>query len=293
MTNLLTTLWMAMLFVLTPSLGYAQGSLKPYVLASEGPGTIDEIAASTEEKLSSAGFRIVGRFAPVDGTKVLAITSSTLERAAGSSEYGGYGAVQRVSISPSGDKVQVAFTNPPYLGHLYRLNQSLDGVRTELTTALGFEREFGSKKGKTPDELRSYHYMMAMPYFDDMFVVATHPDHATALAAVRAALKANESSTTKVYEVAIPGKDEVVFGVAQWAGKGADSVVLKNCDTGTDRMIAYAPYELLVSGNEVRTLHGRFRIALAFPDLSMGTFMRIVGAPPAIKATMEELADGA
>jgi large conductance mechanosensitive channel len=44
----------------------------------------------------------------------------------------------------------------------------------------------------------------------------------------------------------------------------------------------HQPYAVLVSGGRVKMLHGRFRIAQSFPDLTMGTFMKISGAPGGI-----------
>jgi hypothetical protein len=37
-------------------------------------------------------------------------------------------------------------------------------------------------------------------------------------------------------------------------------------------------------------LHGKFRIALDFPDLTMGTFMKISGAPSAIEEKLKAVA---
>ena len=49
------------------------------------------------------------------GATVLVVTSQALWEAAGRSEYGGYGAAQRVSITEVDDQLQVAFTNPVYM----------------------------------------------------------------------------------------------------------------------------------------------------------------------------------
>jgi hypothetical protein len=61
-------------------------------------------------------------------------------------------------------------------------------------------------------------------------------------------------------------------------------------DRGELRHTAHLPYALLVSGRHAYALAGKFRIALAFPDLSMGTFMKISGAPNAIRDSLESLA---
>ena len=42
-------------------------------------------------------------------------------------------------------------------------------------------------------------------------------------------------------------------------------------------------------GKEVRMLHGRFRIALSFPDLRMGTFANIMSTPGEIEGLLSSL----
>jgi hypothetical protein len=54
--------------------------------------------------------------------------------------------------------------------------------------------------------------------------------------------------------------------------------------------IAGLPYEIYVVDNEVSAPHGRFRIALAFPDVGMGQFMRISSLPNTIIETMGAVA---
>jgi hypothetical protein len=44
-------------------------------------------------------------------------------------------------------------------------------------------------------------------------------------------------------------------------------------------------------GNEVHMLHGRFRIALSFPDLKMGTFTKIMSSPGDIQDLLERIVE--
>jgi hypothetical protein len=53
---------------------------------------------------------------------------------------------------------------------------------------------------------------------------------------------------------------------------------------------AHLPYELIVSEGNVQMLHGKFRIAVDFPDLTMGTFMKISGAPAGIEEKLKLIA---
>ena len=62
-------------------------------------------------------------------------------------------------------------------------------------------------------------------------------------------------------------------------------------DISSPKHTAFLPYELLILDNKVYMLHGRFRIALSFPDLSMGQFMKIVSTPGYIEDTFEKLCE--
>lgn len=57
-------------------------------------------------------------------------------------------------------------------------------------------------------------------------------------------------------------------------------------DIGSPKHTGFLPYELLIVGNKAYMLHGRFRIALSFPDLTMSQFMKIVSTPGYIEEKM-------
>ena len=49
----------------------------------------------------------------------------------------------------------------------YRMADDLASTRAALEGALGAEKDFGSEKNLTADDLRKYHYTVMMDYFDD------------------------------------------------------------------------------------------------------------------------------
>ncbi|ROR32378.1 hypothetical protein [Inmirania thermothiophila] len=161
-----------------------------------------------------------------------------------------------------------------------------------LAEALGAERPFGSRKGLTVEKLRKYHYMVAMPYFTDPVLLADHGSQEAAVQAVEAGLAAGAGGTAKVYRVDLPGGRATLFGVALREGDGADARVMAVCDRAPLRHTPHLPYEILVTGGKAYALHGKFRIALSFPDLGLGTFMKISGAPDAIARALTAAAGG-
>ncbi|MCB2186840.1 MAG: hypothetical protein KQJ78_10510 [Deltaproteobacteria bacterium] len=265
--------------------------LKPYILAEETAGPAADKVAGVQKELAAGGFAVVGTYAPFPGSTVIAFTSPALLENAAKTPFGGYGAVLRASVTAVGDKVQVAYTNPPYWANLYRLEGDLAPVAADLAKVLGAQTAFGSEDGLSAKDLRDYHYMIAMPYFTDQDEVAEFPSHAAALAAVNAGLAAKKAGASKVYEVAVPGTEAVLFGVGLSEGPGADQRVMTSCDADDKyKHTAYMPYELLVQGNKAYALPAKFRIAISFPDLGMGTFMTISDAPGAILDALDGVA---
>lgn len=274
--------------------------MKPFVLAETRTGDAELIVADVRRRLQESDFSIVGSYSPYEGATVLAVTDEALKRAAAQSRFGGYGAGQRVAITKVADQVQVTYTYPPYMAAAYRMKADLTPVAGRLAAALGHSQSFGADEGMTAEALREYHYMFGMEYFTDPHVLAEHPDHATAVAEVEQGLAEGRMGITKVYRIDIPGKDEVVFGVAMNGAKGGgeqqdDAYLMREIDFKALRSTAHLPYEMLVSGRKVYALSARFRIAINFPDLSMigaNSFMNIMGSPDAIRTALTAVAGG-
>lgn len=267
--------------------------LKPFILGSKGPGTVAEKTEAAKTALTAHGFTVVGSYSPYPNATVVVVTNEALKANAAKSELGGFGAMQRVSITKEGNEVQVAYTNPVYMANAYRMAGDLKGVAANLEKALGNIEAFGAK-GLKPAKLRKYHYTIGMEYFDEPSVLAEHKSFEEAVNAVEKNLAAGTAGVSKVYRIDIPGKQEAVFGVAM-KGKTAndknmdDKYIMNEIDFKELRSTAHLPYEILVSGKKTYALYARFRIAASFPDLSMmgsNSFMNIMSAPEAIRKAL-------
>ena len=53
--------------------------------------------------------------------------------------------------------------------------------------------------------------------------------------------------------------------------------------------VAALPYEIILQGTKATMLHGKYRIALHWPELTMGTFMKIMSTPGDIEDTLEAI----
>jgi hypothetical protein len=270
----------------------AEPPMKPFVLASRGPGELAGSVSDARTKLAAAGFVVAGAYAPYDGAYVLAVTSPELRAAAAQSRFGGYAAAQRVTVTKVGDEVQVAYTNPLYMGAAYRMTADLAAVASKLEAALGRVEEYGPRDGKTAKQLARYHYMIGMPYFDEPVKLATFASQPDAVAAIEAGLATGRGGVQKVYRVDLPDADESVFGVGLVEGCSGDRFIMKEVDFKPVRSTGHLPYEVLASKGEVYALHAKFRIAVNFPDLSMmgsNSFMGIRCAPDAIEGALRQM----
>jgi len=289
----LRSVLLSALFLFCPAVLAEDVILKPFVLASKGEGTLVEKTALVKTALTTAGFAVVGEYAPYAGVDIIIVTNDELKKNAAASEFGGYGVVQRVSITEVGKEVQVSYTNPVYMANVYRMKDDLSGVAAALAKALGKVEEFGAK-GMTAKQARKYHYMVGMEYFDEPSVLAEYGSYEEAVKAVDTKLADNKNGVSKVFRVDIPGKPESVFGVGL-KGSGDsksmdDEFIMKEIDFRDIKSTAHLPYEVLVSGNKVYALYARFRIAINFPDLSMmgsNSFMNIMKAPEAIRNALK------
>ena len=271
--------------------------MKPFILASNGAGDMAASVADVTAKLTGAGFNIAGTYTPYPTATIVIVTSGAQRSTAARSDMGGFGAVQRVAVTNVGGKIQVSYTNPAYMAAAYRMGSNLASTTKKLEAALGGGEEFGLEKGKTAAQLAKFHYMIMMPYFDEANLLGCAASHGDMVKRVEANLAKGMSGISQVYKIVIPGKKEVVFGVAS---KGADEkqnddYIMSEIDFKDVRSTAHLPHEILVSGDKAYALSLRFRIAMNFPDLSMmgaNSFMNIMGSPPAFQKAVTEVSGG-
>ena len=271
----------------------ADAKLKTYILAEKTTGDVATVTAATKAKLSKAGFEVVGEYSPYDTATILIVTNDTLKANAANSEFGAYGAAQRVTITKADNEVQVAFTNPTYMSHAYRMKGDLAGVTAKLKSVLGDQGEFGPDEGVTAKDLRDYQYKWLMPYFDDPLDLADYGNQQIAIEKVEAILLNNKVGVKKVYRIDIAGKEETVIGVSM-AGLAnldcsGDKYIMNEIDFKKLKSTGHLPYEVVISKGKVYALPAEFRIAISFPDLSMmgsNSFMSIMCAPLAIQEAL-------
>lgn len=276
----------------------AAKTYKPFVHAGNEQGSMESVKKTVSDKLAQAGLEIAGEYSPYSGAHIIVVTSSEMKAIAAKSNLGAFGAVQRVTLTQDGDKVQVSFTNPVYASHVYRMEGDMSGIKASLEKALGASAEYGPEKGLTSEDLRDYHYKWLMPYFTDILELASYKSQQEALDKINSILKQGKAGVTKVYEISLPGKEETVIGVAMSGAKeecSGDQYIMSRIDFKQLKSTGHLPYEVVVSKGKVYALPAEFRIAINFPDLSMmgsNSFASIMCAPDSIQSALTTAVGG-
>ncbi|HRZ96721.1 MAG TPA: hypothetical protein P5084_04135 [Paludibacter sp.] len=290
------------LLIYFPFLWVSAQNLKPYIVGYESVESVAVTKDNVSKQLITNGIKIVGQYQPANDKDraVVVITSTELESAI--KKVGGltgFAATLRVAITRENNQTIVSYTQPIYWGNAYfradydkvasnyaTLNDRLEKAMKSSGAFSG--KSFGSKKGLSAKDLQKYHYMMAMPYFEDVVELGSFESYATAIAKIDANLKKGFPNVKLVSKVTIPGKELTLYNFALSGEKG-ESKFLPIIDINQPKQTAFLPYEVLVYGNKVLMLHGRYRIALSFPDLTMGTFTKIMSTPGDIEDLLKQV----
>ena len=270
----------------------AAHALQPYTAGDKlAGGDLKAVMAVAEQKLAAAGFMVIGRHTPKGlprfGTVVVtdATLSDVLKRIGGSAVIG---APIRVGVQADGS---LSYVNLEYWEHAYlrkdyaKAEGAVKAAAGKLEKALGAGKPFGGDVAE--GNLAKYHYMMGMEYFDEKSELKEYPSFEDALKAVEANLARGAGQTAKVYELSMPDRKIAVFGVALNDTENGEGWWVKKIGPSH---IAGLPWEVWIVDGKVYGLYGRYRTALAWPELGMGQFMGIVQHPDTTKKMLEQVA---
>ncbi len=273
---------------------------KPFVLAQQSNIKMADARAKIEQQIKQSPFTIITEYSPYDDAYIYIITSDELKSLVSQAKYGGFAAPQRVSLTQIDNQLQIAYTNPVYMQHAYRMeNIDMQPILAQMTETFGFEQFFGGK-GLSSRKLKRYKYSFGLEDFKSFYELPEFDTHDKAIAALTKGFNKKDSGITKIYELKIPGKEQVIYGIAMNAIDSAD----ENLDTKKTMAIidhlplkrtAYLPYEIMVDGNKIIALHARFRIAVYFYDLKMfgkHGFGKIMSAPSAYYKAFTKVSGG-
>ena len=277
--------------------GPVRAAFQPFVEGTPIESSLEDAVASVSERLAAGGFDVAGGYAPTEGVQVFAVTSDALLATAAKSDRGGYGAVLSVALEQDGETVRVSYQDPRYVAHGYRLEDDNEPVFQAIAGALGATGYFGAEPISEAN-LRTYQYGFGLETFRDPVDLGELGSFARGQEQIAERAAGGDLGTELVYQVRIPGKDQVLFGVALKSdnANANGAALVEAVDLEAPRGYAFLPYPILLDGSSAETLNLRFRMALFFPDLPMmggdASFFKLRSAPDAINALLLDVVDG-
>ena len=286
------------LFVGIITIGFAQQTYSPYFKIADFDTDIASVSAKVKDAIKGGGFEVIGEYHPGGNNDlyVICFTNKKLgELSLKFEDRGALASVLKAGLVQKNGKVTLSIVNPEYMFLAYWGNQ-LKSHHSQLTkmseevksafSSMGELTPFGGNLEK--EDLIGYHYKMMMPYFDDPEDLEDYDSFEEGLKIIRANLEKGKGNTVKVYEQVFADKKVAVFGVGLLNKEDGEAHFLPI--VGEDH-VANMPYEIILQDTEATMLAGKYRIALFWPELTMGTFMKIMSTPGDIEDTMEGLCE--
>lgn len=271
--------------------------LSPYIKVGESSSSIEDVTKKVIQTLKENSFTVLGTYNPSNKNSlgVIAFTRTDLKNTVIKvKDRGALAAIMKVGLIKKGEKIVISYTNPDYILRAYLPNNYSTYKSTFVkfgndikTTLASLGNEFTPFGGTVKAEkLAKYHYKIMMPYFEDPVALNKFASFEEGLEIITKNLEAKKGNTLKVYKLVYKNENVAVFGVGLMSKEDGESYFLPKI--GEDH-VAALPYEIILQGNKATMLHGKYRIALHWPELSMGTFIKIMSTPGDIKDTLEAL----
>ncbi|PHR54680.1 MAG: hypothetical protein COA44_12380 [Arcobacter sp.] len=229
-------------------------------------------AEEVSSKLTTAGFEVIGTYTVNKKNKLQTVvfTNDTL-KAMANKPGRGYAALGRILIDGKNNRISIS--NPVYFGKAF-MQDSVDyaqvlSVKDALTTAFAGLKDGGDKWEYS--ELADYHFMVSMPYYQDSIVIGEGT--VTSLLEKAESYKKGKMHlfTLKLAE----NKYLVGYDLSKRTAKFPEKI-------GVDKA-GLLPYTILIENNEARMLAPKYYLAVSYPQLTMGQFMKIATVPGAIE----------
>ena len=277
-------------------------TLKPYWGGQMTETSFSEAQSIVREGIEAQGMEILGEYQPAHDANrwILVYTSSDLKSAVkNSGPERAYALAQRMAIYKSEGGIHLSATNPSYWCAAYfqddfeSLQSKVKAIERKLravfkSAAISTPQAYGSQEGLDLDDLYEYQYMFGMPEFNDQVKLKKFKSFDEAQAAVKKGVARNSTEAQLVYSITLDGEKAALYGIGLLGADG-EQQFLPIIDIDNPKHTCFLPYEILILDNEVYMLHGRYRIALSFPDLTMRTFSKIMSTPGDIEDAMSAL----
>lgn len=230
--------------------------------------TAEEVSA----KLTAAGFEVIGTYEVNKKNKLQTViyTNDALKTMA-SKPGRGFAGLGRVLIDNKNGKISIS--NPVYFGKAFMQDEAdypeMKKIKDTLTATFTGLTEATDKWEYA--ELSDYHFMVSMPYYQDSIVVGEGETEELLKKAESYKKGKSHLFTLKIAE----GKYLVGYDLGKRTAKFPEKIGVENA--------GLLPYTILIENKEARILAPKFYLAVSYPQLTMGQFMKIATVPGAIE----------
>jgi hypothetical protein len=221
------------------------------------------------KKLKDAGFKILSSTKVDDNPNLTSIVFSNDELLKYADKKDrGYVSTLRVLIDK--EHKQTTISNPLYFAKAFMQDDYSPDVPTSILKKLQtiFPDSKNSKDILKDSLLPKYHFMMGMPYFEDMEDIAK----ASSSEALLKKIQAYKGGSRVIYTHKL-SKDRIVVGVI--FSKKTNDFIKK---IGTQNALLM-PYPILLEGGVAKMLNPKYYLAVSYPMLKMSQFMAIASVP--------------
>lgn len=295
--NSFYTLFLVIITIFSATSVRAEDALSPYIKVGTKATSIESLVNEIKSALTGAQFEVLGDYSPENNARfhVIAYTRADLQQISlTKKDRGALAAILKVGLIDNNGVITISMLNPMYLFNAYFGSEitgktdKLAGIADAAKSAMkAFGNSFAPFGGSVEtDDLQDYKYMAFMPKFGDPSLLNEFASFEEGLQTIRKNLAAGKGSTKKVYELVFAEKGVAVFGVGLFDKAIGEAHFLPIIG---EENIAAMPYEIILQGTKATMLPGKYRLAVHWPELSMGTFMKIVSTPGEIESTLEGL----
>ncbi|UCD60035.1 MAG: hypothetical protein JSV59_09065 [Flavobacteriaceae bacterium] len=281
------------------SLHLSSQEIAPYIEIGKSDKNIQQVSDDILSVLNENSFTVLGSYNPSNkkSLKVIVFTRPDIKNTVVKvADRGALAAAFKVGLVQKNDVVTISYTNPDYFFRAYlrdsygQFKSTFDNFSQDLRTTFEVVGKdftpFGG--GIEADKLKKYHYKIMMPYFTDPITLNEFSSFEEGLKVIENNLKVKKGKTLQVYQILYSDEKVAVFGVGLRNRQEGEAHFLPI--VGEDH-IAAMPYEIILQGKTATMLHGKYRLALHWPDLTMGTFMKIMSTPGDIEDALKGLCE--
>jgi len=272
--------------------------ISPYIQVAKKTGPMKDVVAQVTTVLEEGGYEIIGQYQPGENPDLYVLVFTNVELISFTRELkdrGMLAAAMKVGFQKNEDMITVSVVNPEYLFYAYfrekmddsSFNSAALKISSEVMQVMkgvgSLQESFGGDV--RIDKLKKYRYMAGMPNFGKAVSLAEFDTYDQGLVAIRKGISGQEN-IIKVYEIICDSKETAVFGFGINDAEKGEAHFLPIVG---ESHVAAMPYEIILQDNKVSMLHGRYRFALHWPELTMKTFTKIMSSPGDVEDAMKSI----